>query len=253
MLEIVSQITLVTLGVALLVAFIRLVKGPTLPDRIVAMDLFGMLVVGLIVVLAGSSGVRATLDAAIVIALIGFLGTVAYATYVETRRSTMTDIVTAIVWLAGSAFALLAAVGVLRMPDVFTRMQASTKASTLGLACLLIGAALQMGDFASFIRVASIGAFVLLTTPVAGHVIARASYFAGVPLWEGTVLDERARPTPRAGLQHETESSGIGGLGSKCDSRLSEAGSVDIISTPGGHRGCERRRFWGRRSWPLTP
>jgi multicomponent Na+:H+ antiporter subunit F len=83
MLEIVSQITLVTLGVALLVAFIRIVKGPTLPDRIVAMDLFGMLVVGIIVVLAGASGVRATLDAAIVIALIGFLGTIAYATYVE--------------------------------------------------------------------------------------------------------------------------------------------------------------------------
>jgi multicomponent Na+:H+ antiporter subunit F len=83
MLEIVSQMTLVTLGVALLVAFIRLVKGPTLPDRIVAMDLFGVLVVGLIVVLAGWSGVRATLDAAIVIALIGFLSTVAYATYVE--------------------------------------------------------------------------------------------------------------------------------------------------------------------------
>jgi len=83
MLDIVSQIALGTLGVALLIAFIRLVKGPTLPDRIVAMDLFGMLVVGLIVVLAGWSGVRATLDAAIVIALIGFLGTVAYATYVE--------------------------------------------------------------------------------------------------------------------------------------------------------------------------
>jgi len=83
MLTIVSQITLVMLGVALLVAFVRLVKGPTLPDRIVAMDLFGMLVVGLIVVLAGWSGVRATLDAAIVIALVGFLGTVAYATYVE--------------------------------------------------------------------------------------------------------------------------------------------------------------------------
>ncbi len=83
MLEIVSQITLVTLGVALLVAFIRLVKGPTLPDRIVAMDLFGVLVVGLIVVLAGSTGVQATLDGAIVIALIGFVGTIAYATYVE--------------------------------------------------------------------------------------------------------------------------------------------------------------------------
>jgi multicomponent Na+:H+ antiporter subunit F len=83
MLDVVSQITLVTLAVALLVAFIRLVKGPTLPDRIVAMDLFGVLVVGSIVVLAGRTGVRATLDAAIVIALVGFLGTVAYATYVE--------------------------------------------------------------------------------------------------------------------------------------------------------------------------
>lgn len=105
----------------------------------------------------------------------------------------MTDVVTAIVWLVGSAFALLAAVGVLRMPDVFTRMQASTKASTLGLACLLLGTAVQMGDLASVIRVASIGAFVLLTTPVSGLVIARAAYFADVPLWEGTVLDERKR------------------------------------------------------------
>jgi multicomponent Na+:H+ antiporter subunit F len=87
MLDVVSNVTLVTLGVALLVAFIRLVKGPTLPDRIVAMDLFGVLVVGLIVVLAGSSRVRETLDAAIVIALVGFLSTIAYATYVEREDS----------------------------------------------------------------------------------------------------------------------------------------------------------------------
>ena len=83
MLEVVAQTTLATLGVALIVSFLRLVKGPTLPDRVVAMDLIGVLVVGLIVVLAGRSGVRATLDAAIVIALVGFLGTIAYATYVE--------------------------------------------------------------------------------------------------------------------------------------------------------------------------
>ena len=103
----------------------------------------------------------------------------------------MINVITATVWLAGSAFALLAAVGVMRMPDVFTRMQASTKASTLGLGCLLVGAALQLGDFASFIRVVSIGAFTLLTTPVAAHVIARAAYRADVALWEGTALDER--------------------------------------------------------------
>ena len=83
MLDIAAQVTLVTLSVALLITFVRLVLGPTLPDRIVAMDLLGMLVVGIIVVLAGWSRVSATLDAAFVIALIGFLGTVAYATYVE--------------------------------------------------------------------------------------------------------------------------------------------------------------------------
>jgi multicomponent Na+:H+ antiporter subunit G len=103
----------------------------------------------------------------------------------------MIDVLTSALWVTGAAFALLAAVGVLRMPDVFTRMQASTKASTLGLGCLLIGAALQWGDVGSFVRLASIGAFTLLTTPVAAHVIARAAYLAAVPLWDGTVLDER--------------------------------------------------------------
>jgi multicomponent Na+:H+ antiporter subunit F len=83
MLEMVTRFALGTLGFALLLAVVRLVRGPTLPDRIVAMDLVGVLVVGLIVVLAASTDVRATLDAAIVIALIGFVGTVAYATYVE--------------------------------------------------------------------------------------------------------------------------------------------------------------------------
>lgn len=103
----------------------------------------------------------------------------------------MIDIITSVLWMVGSAFAFLAALGVLRMPDVFTRMQASTKASTLGLGCLLIGSALQLADLASIIRVVSIGAFILLTTPVSAHVIARASYRANVPLWKGTVLDER--------------------------------------------------------------
>ena len=103
----------------------------------------------------------------------------------------MIDIVTSALWLTGSLFALLAAVGVFRMPDVFTRMQTSTKASTLGLGCLLIGALLQTGDLGSAIRAVSIGAFVWLTASVSAHVIARASYFADVPLWSGTVIDER--------------------------------------------------------------
>ena len=83
MLEFSTQFALITLGVALLIAVMRLVKGPTLPDRVVAMDLIGVLAVGLIVVLAGSTHVRATLDGAIVIALVAFVATVAYGTYVE--------------------------------------------------------------------------------------------------------------------------------------------------------------------------
>ena len=83
MLEFGTQFALVTLAAAVLVAVVRLVTGPTLPDRVVAMDLVGILVVGLIVVLAAATGVRATLDAAIVIALIAFVATIAYATYIE--------------------------------------------------------------------------------------------------------------------------------------------------------------------------
>lgn len=83
MLEFGTQFALITLAAAILVAVFRLVKGPSLPDRVVAMDLIGILAVGLIVVLAASASVRAALDAAIVIALIAFLGTVAYATYIE--------------------------------------------------------------------------------------------------------------------------------------------------------------------------
>jgi multisubunit Na+/H+ antiporter MnhF subunit len=86
MLEIVTPVVLAMLGLALLLAVIRLVKGPTLPDRIVAMDLISVIVIGLIVGLAASTGVRATLDAAIVIALIGFVATVTYAMYVQRGR-----------------------------------------------------------------------------------------------------------------------------------------------------------------------
>jgi multicomponent Na+:H+ antiporter subunit F len=83
MLDAVSEIVLSMLVISLLISFARLVLGPTLPDRMVAVDLIGVLAVGLIVVAAPATGVQAFLDAAIVIALIGFVGTVAYARYVE--------------------------------------------------------------------------------------------------------------------------------------------------------------------------
>jgi multicomponent Na+:H+ antiporter subunit F len=83
MIEFSTQFALITLGLALLIAVVRLIKGPSLPDRVVAMDLVGVLAVGLIVVLAAIANVKQMLDAAIVIALVAFVATVAYGTYVE--------------------------------------------------------------------------------------------------------------------------------------------------------------------------
>ena len=103
----------------------------------------------------------------------------------------MTEWVSGGFFITGATLALLAGVGVLRMPDVFTRMQASTKASTLGLGCLLLGLAVRNPEFWFVVRAASIAAFMLLTTAVGAHVIARAAALTGATLWKGTIVDER--------------------------------------------------------------
>ena len=110
----------------------------------------------------------------------------------------MTDIIASVLFILGALLALLASVGVLRMPDLFTRMQSSTKASTLGLGCLLAGMALRHPDLNTVIRAGTIGAFTMLTAAVAAHVIARAAAVTGVPLWEGTIIDERGRESQPA-------------------------------------------------------
>ena len=110
----------------------------------------------------------------------------------------MTDLVSGALLGAGATLALLAAVGVLRMPDVFTRMQASTKASTLGLGCLLAALALQRPEVSVLIRAGSIAAFMMLTTAVAAHVIARAAALTDAPLWTGTLIDERPAAITRS-------------------------------------------------------
>ena len=102
----------------------------------------------------------------------------------------MKDLVVAALLLAGGAFMLLGALGLVRLPDVFTRMQAATKAATLGAACLLAAVAVHFAELGVTSRAVLVIAFLFLTAPVGAHVLARAAYSAGVPLWEGTVRDE---------------------------------------------------------------
>jgi multicomponent Na+:H+ antiporter subunit G len=105
----------------------------------------------------------------------------------------MTEIFSAILFSLGAFFILMAGLGLVRMPDLFLRMSASTKAATLGVGFTLLGAALHFGDFATFIRAAATIVFLLATAPVAAHLLGRAAYQDGVPLWAGTQFDDLRR------------------------------------------------------------
>lgn len=92
--------------------------------------------------------------------------------------------------ILGSLFILISALGILRMPDLYTRMSATTKASTLGVGLILIGTAVFYQDVGITVRSITIIVFLFLTAPVAAHIIGRAAYFDNVPLWEKTKIDE---------------------------------------------------------------
>jgi multicomponent Na+:H+ antiporter subunit G len=103
---------------------------------------------------------------------------------------TIREAATVVLMVVGGVLMLLAALGVVRMPDVYSRMQSATKASTLGVGCTMLAVAVDFGDLAITTRVVLIVAFVFLTAPISAQMIGRAAYYVGVPLWKGTTLDE---------------------------------------------------------------
>ncbi len=95
-----------------------------------------------------------------------------------------------ILLVLGAVFTLLAAIGVVRLPDLYTRMHAASKAGAVGGGLILLAVALLSQDSAVALR-AIIGiVFLLLTTPVSAHLLARASYMAGYRPFDGTVIDD---------------------------------------------------------------
>lgn len=90
----------------------------------------------------------------------------------------------------GCLFMLLAAIGIVRMPDLFTRMQVTSKASVLGSICILMAVTVHFSESAVTIRAMVIIAFVVLTVPVATHMLARAGYATNIALSKETVINE---------------------------------------------------------------
>lgn len=102
----------------------------------------------------------------------------------------MTDILIKVLSTIGAIFILIASIGILRMPDFYTRLSITIKAGTLGIGCLLGAAAIHFSEFSITTKVFAIIFFLFITSPVAAFQMARTSYMTGIKLWSETVIDE---------------------------------------------------------------
>ena len=102
-------------------------------------------------------------------------------------------IVAAIVMSIGLAFNLLGCIGLVRLPDIYNRLQASTKCVTLGTLMILSGVVILDGFGAMGVKAILCLWFVAMTSPTAAHAIGRAAHRGKIPLWEKSVCDEYAK------------------------------------------------------------
>lgn len=98
------------------------------------------------------------------------------------------EITGAIITLIGSIFLFLGSLGLVRMPDIYNRIQTGTKASTLGTILTLLGIALMNTDW--FGKILLLMIFILITNPVSSHVLARAAHYIKTPLTKTSVTDK---------------------------------------------------------------
>lgn len=92
--------------------------------------------------------------------------------------------------LGGAFFALVAALGLWRFPDIYSRMHAASKAGTLGSGLVLLALAVHAGDTATVTRALAAIVFFLLTAPISAHLLAKAAYVVGYGLTRTSVIDE---------------------------------------------------------------
>ncbi len=101
----------------------------------------------------------------------------------------MNDLVAFGLLLVGITFNLFGCVGLVRMPDLYNRLQTATKCVTVGTCGILLAVFVKFGFTAAGVKSLLCILFLLLTAPVSGHALARATHRSGVPLWEGSVCD----------------------------------------------------------------
>lgn len=94
--------------------------------------------------------------------------------------------------LLGVALMWIAAIGMLRMPDLYLRTSVSSKGATLGVASLMLAGALYFGELGASSRALAVIVFMMVTAPVAAHMIGRAAYRSQVPFAVGTAEDDDA-------------------------------------------------------------
>jgi multicomponent Na+:H+ antiporter subunit G len=92
--------------------------------------------------------------------------------------------------LVGAVFIFIAAIGLLRLPDLFMRMHANTKSATLGVGFIMIGTAIYFSEITVTTRALAVVIFLFITAPIGSHLLARAAYFSGIPLWKFTLSDD---------------------------------------------------------------
>lgn len=101
----------------------------------------------------------------------------------------MSDLLAAVLIIAGCIFCLVSAVGIVRLPDTLIRMHASTKAGSLGAGLILASVAVYSGEMGTVLKALLTLMFLYLTAPVAAHLAGRAAYRSGIQLSERTWVD----------------------------------------------------------------
>lgn len=102
----------------------------------------------------------------------------------------MNDIIIMSLCTLGAVFILIASIGIYKMPDFYSRLSVTIKATTLGIGCVLVAATMFFSDFSVTTKAIAIMFFLIITSPVAAFLVGKVGYMTGTKLWKHSIMDE---------------------------------------------------------------